>query len=760
MWAENGHRYRRLSSAKTKRELREINEHVSNVKENGTAAARFGTFGGVFTPCTLTILGVIMYLRFGYIVGQAGVVYAVAILAAAKLITILTSLSLSAIASNTRVRGGGAYFLISRSLGVEFGGAIGVVFFLAQSISVAMYVIGFSEAYLAEMPTGGLSLAAVATIVNGLVFACVLIGAGWTIKVQYLILALLAASLMSFYVGAASAFDSRVLHDNLGPQFTEGADIFTMFALFFPAVTGIMAGANMSGDLKDPGRSIPLGTLLAVGVTAAIYLSLAVLLGSTRGGEVLRHDSLVMGEIARWPVLITVGVFAATLSSALGSMMGAPRILQAFARDNVLESLRFFAVGSGPSSEPRRAVFVSFGISQACILLGDLDAVAPIVTMAFLITYGLLNLATFYEGITKNPSYRPRFRWCHWSLSLAGAVGCLVVMILIDWRWASAVILLVGLMHWYISLKEIQSRWGDVHSGLLFERARRNLLKLEDELSPPKNWRPIVLALSGTGWSRPHLAVYGHWLTTGQGILSLGQIILGEIEDRLERRQNHEDLLHRFIKEQELEAFPAVVVAPHLSDGIEALVQSHGLGALRPNTVLVGWPNDSKRVESFAAMLRSVAALKRSIIAVRFVPEPDDPWQTTLGTIDVWWRGHENGDLMLLLAHLLTQNNEWRGRMIRVMRVISNEAGRDEVHQHLAALIDSARIRAIPQVIVAVDAEVAIRRTSASAAIVFMGFESPEEGHEQAFVDQMEKWADQLPRVVFVYSSGGMSLDS
>ncbi len=467
-----------------------------------------------------------------------------------------------------------------------------------------------------------------------------------------------------------------------------------------------------------------------------------------------------MGEIARWPVLITAGVFAATLSSALGSMMGAPRILQAFARDNVLESLRFFAAGSGPSNEPRRAVFVSFVISQACILLGDLDAIAPIVTMAFLITYGLLNLATFYEAITKNPSYRPRFRWCHWSMSLAGAVGCLAVMLLIDWRWASVAILLVGLLHWYISLKEVESRWGDVHSGLLFERARRNLLKLEDELYHPKNWRPIVLALSGTGWSRPHLAVYGHWLTTGHGILSLGQIIEGEVDNRLDRRLNQEKLLHRFIKEQELEAFPAVVVAPHLSDGIEALVQSHGLGALRPNTILLGWPSDPKRMESFAAMLRSVAGLKRSIVAVRFVPEPEDPWQAAPGTIDVWWRGHQNGDLMLLLAHLLTQNNEWRGRKIRVLRVIANEAGRGEVLQHLTALIETARIRAIPQVIIDPDPQRAIHTTSSSAAMVFLGFETPGEGQETAFGKQMERWAGPLPRVAFVCSSGGMSLDT
>ena len=331
---------------------------------------------------------------------------------------------------------------------------------------------------------------------------------------------------------------------------------------------------------------------------------------------------MVVGTVARWPVLITVGVFAATLSSALGSMMGAPRILQAFARDNVFKWLRVFAPGSGKTGEPRRAVAVTFLISQTAILAADLNTIAPVITMAFMITYGLLNLATFYEAVSKNPSYRPRFRWCHWSASLAGAVGCLAVMFLIDWQWAAVSIALMGVLHWAIRRQEVEARWGNVHSGLLFERTRRNLIRLEDELHHPKNWRPIILALSGAGWDRPHLAVYGHWFTSGHGILSLGQVIQGEVEGRVERRANQEQILHSFIRQEELDAFPAVVVAPFLSDGVESLVQCQGIGALRPNTVLLGWPTDKERAESFAAMLRTVAVLGVSLVAARFKDEP------------------------------------------------------------------------------------------------------------------------------------------
>ncbi len=724
------------------------------------AAARFGAFGGVFTPCTLTILGVIMFLRFGHVVGQAGIIHALLIVLAAEAITILTTLSLSAIATNTRVRGGGAYYLISRSLGVEFGGAIGVVFFLAQAISVALYVIGFSEALVDLLGPSHPTLTTVATVVNAAVFVCVFIGAGWTIKIQYLILGILGLSLGSFYVGSLGASRLAILTANLAPHYTEGQSFFTMFALFFPAVTGIMAGANMSGDLKDPAKAIPRGTLAAVGVTAAIYLSMGVLLGCTRSHQELISNNLVMKEIAWSPILITAGVFAATLSSALGSMMGAPRILQAFGRDGIFSWLRIFGRGSGSTNEPRLATVLTFAVSQACICLGDLDAIAPIITMAFMITYGTLNLATFYESITKNPSYRPRFRWCHWSTSLLGAVGCLAVMFLIDPVWAAVSIVFMVALHWYIGRKEVQARWGDLQSGLMFERVRRNLLRLEDSLHHPKNWRPVVLVLSGSGWSRPYLAIYGHWLTAGHGILSLGQVIQGDIDNRLQLRNSQERILQQFIQEEELEAFPAVVVAPFLSDGIESLVQCQGLGSLRPNTVLLGWPSDVERAEAFCATLRTVVGLQRNLVVVRFQEEPADPWVSPRGTLDVWWRGEKNGALMLLLAYLLTRNNEWRNHSIRLLRVIPNEAGRAEVTRHLSELIDAFRIEATPAVIVADDLRETIHRVSRYAALAFLGFQAPAEGDETAFFERVEHTAGQLNRVIFVQSVGGVLLDA
>lgn len=724
-----------------------------------SAGNQFGTFGGVFTPCVLTILGVIMFLRFGFVVGQAGLWMALLIVAASKIITFLTTLSLSAIATNTRVEGGGAYFLISRSLGPEFGGAIGLLFFAAQALSVAMYVIGFTEALMVFLPEGA-SPIFVASITNLIVCICVWIGAGWTLKVQFVILATVVASLLSFYAGAISEFRFETLAANEAPSYSAGQSFWTVFALFFPAVTGIMAGANMSGDLREPARSIPRGTIAAVAVTALVYASQAFLLAGTRSSVELTEDNLIISKIALLPILISMGVFAATISSALGSMMGAPRILQSLAKDRLFRSLIPLGVGSQRDGEPRRAIVATGLIAQVGIMAADLDTIAPLITMAFLVTYGLLNLATFYESITNNPSYRPQFRYCNWVTSLAGAIGCGVVMLLIDWRWALVATGIVAAMHWFLSRANLKANFGNLKTGLLFERTRRNLLRLEDDLYHPKNWRPFLLALSGSGFSRPHLVVFGNWLTSETGILTLGQVIPGVLGDHRERLANQERILHSMIGERRLNAFPAVVVAEDYTRGVEALVQCQGLGRLRPNTVLLGCPLSDETMPAFGRLLRNLAGLQRSIVVLRQTDEPPDDLRAPTGTIDVWWRGRANGELMVLLAHLMLLHPQWRERKLRLLRVVESEAGIEEVDQHLKDLLKAARISGSTKVVVSSDPLSAIQTNSRNAAFVFLGFQTPDASEDTLWLERINRLAGALPRVALVQSAGEMKLES
>lgn len=720
---------------------------------------RFGTFGGVFTPNVLTILGVIMFLRFGQITGQAGVFHAVLILVCAKLITSLTSFSLAAIATNTRVKGGGAYYLISRSLGIEFGGGIAFVFYLAQSVSVAMYVIGFAETFVAVYPQVTSNQQLVATLANAAVFIAVLVGAGWAIKIQYVILLILAAALASFAIGAGELFSLERFAANFAPAYSDGASALIMFALFFPAATGIMAGANMSGDLRDPARSLPSGTFAAIGVTALVYLGLILLLAGAVDRPDLVANSMIMNEVAAWSPLIVAGVFAATLSSALGSMLGAPRILQAFARDQVFKSLQPLGRGSGSADEPRRATVLTALVSQAAILLGDLNAIAPIITMFFMVTYGTLNLACFYEYYSGNPSFRPRFKYSNQWLALAGTLGCLVAMLLIDALWALVSLVAMAGLYWSIRRIGIKARWGDVHSGMAFERARLALLKLEKEPVHAKNWRPKILALGAASTGRRRILEFGQWLTAGRGVLSIGQVVSEGSEDRIERGDKIERVIRQTISEEGVEAFPAVVVDDDLLDGLKSLLLCHGIGGVRPNTVLMGWTSNIADLERFSNILRLSERLQRNIVVVK--SEADfEAWEAPPGEIHIWWHGRRNGPLMLLLAHLLTQNDEFRRRRTRLIHVIPDEAGREQAQEHLALMAERARISFEPMVVVSENEREMLLNLSGNAGVVFMGFDPPDKGDHIPFFQEMEVLTEGLDEVILVSSAQGVDLEA
>jgi len=720
---------------------------------------KFGTFGGVFTPSVLTILGVILFLRYDVVVGNAGMWGALMILVLAKLFTFITTLSLSSISTNMQVKGGGSYYLISRSIGVEFGGVIAVFFYIALALSVAMYVIGFTEALLLAFPDLGLSFTILATLTNIIVFIFVFIGAGWTIRVQYFILALLLLALGSYAVGAWEQASPELLSKNLQPDWTAGHSFFTIFALFFPAVTGIMAGVNMSGDLKNPGRSIPKGTFAAIGFTFLIYGAIAILMAASSPRKNLVGDVMVMHEKAWYGPLIYVGVIASTLSSALGSMMGAPRILQAFGRDNVFKRLKYFALGSGSSNEPRRAIVITFVLAQMGVMAGDLDTIAPIITMFFLLTYGTINLASFYEGISGNPSFRPTFKYNHWSVSLLGAVGSLCIMLLISWVWALVAIILAGGLFLLITRAELIVQWGDVHSGIAYQQARKALLRLEKESYHPKNWRPSILTLSGIAGSRMHLVRYARLLSAGRGVVSLAQIISGELENLNTRRREAEKLMRNFIREKDLPAFPVVVVDESFADGLKALLQTHGIGGVRPNTLLLGWSNDPEKNRTFSTILSLAKKMEYSCLILHS-QNKEETWNPPSGAINIWWTDASNGPMMLLLGYLLKRNRAWRDCPLRILRPVKPKADMENVKREMQEMLTKGRIEADILVLPTEEPLEAVRNTMTPSAVLFAGFEPADEDPGGVLLTFMKEIVDLPGDVIMTYNAGDISLEA
>ncbi len=490
----------------------------------------------------------------------------------------------------------------------------------------------------------------------------------------------------------------------------------------------------------------------AIGVTLFIYLAQAGWLALNVPAAELAGNPMIMKDISRWPFLIYAGLWAATLSSGLGSILAAPRTMQALAHDRILPG--FLGKGSAKTNEPRIAILVTFAIAQTCILMGGLDIVAPVITMFFLNTYGIVNLIAALENVSGNPSYRPRFK-VHWLISIAGALGCYITMFLIH-ALATVVAMLVSLgIFIYLSRKELRTTWGDVRYGLWYSLARFIIFKLEDSRCHPRNWRPNVMVFSGNPNTRKQLIEFASLLGGGKGIITIYQLILGSWEKIIQHRKPAISMLKDFIRENRLHALGQVHLAPDFRTGIKEIVQAHGLGQLRSNLVLMGWCQNLSREAEFAGLLRELNQLEKSVLVLSI---PDGMvFGEKKQLIDVWWGGMQhNGNLMILIAHLIGLNPDWQACRIRLNMIIESLEGRASAQLNLENILRQANINAqvniIPRQASGYKIPYIIRKQSQDSDLVILGMNLPEPGYEAKFMDRMHLFLAELPVTLLVRS--------
>jgi len=701
-----------------------------------------GTFGGVFTPSILTILGVIMYLRFGWVVGNVGLLGSLLIVSLSTSITLLTGFSIAAIATDQRVRVGGAYYMISRSLGIEPGGAVGIPLYLAQGLSVALYTVGFAESVAVVFP--GMSEKVVGVVTTVLVAVLVLISARVAIRAQYFIMTAIALSILSLLFGNPA--ESTTVSWWTGQE--EG--FWVVFAVFFPAVTGIMAGVNMSGDLKDPGRSIPRGTFAAIGVGYLIYMAVPFILATRATPETLTEDPLIMRRMSFWGDAILLGVWGATLSSAVGSMLGAPRVLQAMARDGVLpRALAWLGRGSGPDDTPRVGTAVTLAIALVAVYLGNLNIIAPILTMFFLTTYGVLNIVAGLERLIGSPSFRPKFS-VHWSFSFLGALGCIAIMFLINAFATVVAILFVLAIYIWLERQELQTTWGDVRGGIWMALTRAGLLHLRTT-AEPKNWRPHILVLSGAPTKRWHLIDLASSITHNRALMSVSTVVPSASVSP-ERINNIELNIREYLARRGIQAFVRVISAPNPFSGAVRLVSAYGLGALIPNTILLGDSQEASHRANYCDMIAHFYRAQRNIVIVR---DDENRGFGKRKIIDVWWGGLKgNGGLMMILAYLLKTSISWRNATVRLWMVVPTESAAKDARANLNEIVERIRTGAVPRVVIANGRsfDSILHESSRDADLVFLGMAEPD-GNFVSYYEQLRKRTEGLPSTIFVLAA-------
>jgi potassium/chloride transporter 9 len=567
---------------------------------------RLGTFFGVYIPTVLGIFGVVIFLRLSWITGQAGLINTYLMYVIAGSVAGLTVLSVSAIATNGQMKAGGTYYLISRSLGPEFGGSLGAIFFAANIIGCAFYVLGLTEtiAETFKLPADYWYKFLYATALLIIVGAMTLIGANLFARASFVLAIMLflviVFAVISYYFQREGVIPGYTgpslesLKSNLHAHYRKGDDgtlydFRKLFGILFPSVTGIMTGSNMSGDLADPGKSLPIGSL-AAGLTALfVYFSMIFTFSLNIANSALGSSYYTTQNVCFAEWVVVVGIICAVFSSALATLISAARILQALARDNIFP-IAFFGVGSAKGDEPRRGVLLCWGIVQVLILVPNLNILAPFLSLLYLLSFCITNLACFVSEVTGLPNFRPTFKYFHWSTALAGTISSLGVMFFINEVNAGISLCVLFVLWIFIHFRSPSVQWGDVSQALIFHQVRKYLLRLNTEKIHVKVWRPGVLLLVSTPRAEgvPNLIEVTNSLKKG-GLFIIANIVVGEWKQNLATYA----LLHKMwitlIKAAKWKAFLDLIIAPSVRLGVQNLVLSAGVGGMKPNTVVIGY---------------------------------------------------------------------------------------------------------------------------------------------------------------------------
>ena len=664
------------------------------MSNSGNNNNKFGTFPGVFTPTVLTILGAIMYLRLGQVVGNAGLLGAILIIVLAHIITVSTGLAVSSVVTNTRVGAGGAFAIISQSLGLEVGGSVGIPLFIAQGISVALYVLAFAEAWLRIFPSHSIFVVSMLTFI--IVFGIAYVSAQFAARIQYLILGIVGLSLFSVLLasfplaGRAGFTETAVLWGS----FSEWS-FWETFAIFFPAVTGIMVGISLSGSLRDPRRSIPLGTMSAIALTLIIYLLLTYWLSRIAPEAELLDNSTIMVDKAYWGWTILAGMLGATFSSALGSLVAAPRVMQALAQHGILPFSPYLAQES-ENGEPRPALYTTGVIGLVTLLAalasgGGLNAVASIITMFFLITYGMLNMVVLIEQMLGTVSFRPTFRVSR-IVPLIGLAGCLFVMFLINPIFSLISLVVVLLVYGYLMRRNLQYLPSDVRSGMflsLAEWAATRVSKLPPAVE--RTWKPFVLApiertdeLTGsyrflTALAAPQGAIHALGIYPAGDDLALKDL----------------PVLTQAFAGDGIFARATLLEESDRINGVRLATQILRSTFFRPNLLFLNLRAETdldvlqQLVDKTAAYNMGIVLLARHTVIDLgrqhlinvWISHRGDDWQ-----VDLQW---SNSDLALLLAYQLTNN--WNGK-INLCMSVDDEQSVAPAETYLRELIELARL--------------------------------------------------------------------
>ena len=716
----------------------------------------------VFMTAVSTILGAILFLRFGYAVGHIGLIGALGIIAIGHLVTIPTAMAVAEIATNQKVEGGGAYYMISRSFGLNIGATIGIALFLSQAISIAFYVIAFVEALvplldwletLFYIHPFFLDKRVIGTIMMSLLTMLMLYkGANIGVKLLYGVVFVLAVSLTMFFMGESNAPNGNLFYKTVN----NGDNFFKVFTIIFPAFTGIAAGLGLSGDLKDPKKAIPSGTLWATVIGILIYVAVAFKLFYSASTWELANDQMVMSKIAIWGPIIPIGLGCAAISSALGSIMIAPRTLQALGVDSIFPGKMngWLSKGRKKDGEPFNASVITCIIGFIFIIAGDINTVAGIISMFFMITYGVICLISFLEQFAADPSYRPTFK-SRWYLSLLGAILCFWLMFKMDFTYALASTIIMILIYlWIHNLSKNKKGLQKLFKGVLFQLSRQFqvFLQKRDTGVVDENWRPFIISVSQDSFKRQSAFDLLRWLSHKYGFGTYIHFIDGFLSK--ETYEESRNVMKRLLSQNEglkSKVYLDTIISPSYTSAIAQVIQLSGVSGKGNNMILFEFTTDER--ESLNDAIQNYQLLRATEFDVCILRSTIKGFGYKKN-IHIWIRPNdfENANLMILLSYIMLGHPEWKNGVINIFSTYpltekeATEAKLLELIREGRLPISPSNIQLIPQ-LKEEKFDLIINKKSTDADLTIVGYNS--EQIEQTSEDVFNKYPA-LGNILFV----------
>lgn len=705
----------------------------------------------VFMTAISTILGAILFLRFGYSVAHVGLLGTLGIIVIGHLVTIPTAMAVAEIATNRKVEGGGAYYMISRSFGLNIGGSIGIALYLSQAISVAFYIIALTVAtedlrawihteygvmiYDEYVNYGVMGLLTVLMLTKG---------ANIGVKALYLVVVVLFAALVCFFLGkpidgAPTSIDWFATipetYKGMDGSWMDRDSFFTVFTIIFPAFTGIAAGLGLSGDLKDPKKSIPRGTLWATVAGILVYVAVAFKLYFSADQVDLARDEMLMEQIAIWAPAIAIGLGCAAASSALGSIMVAPRTLQALGSDGIFPGTlsSWMAKGKKKSNEPFNASMITCLIGFAFVSMGDINAVAEIISMFFMVTYGAICLVSFFEHFAADPSFRPTFR-SHWAISLFGGILCFWLMFQMNLPYALGSIAIMVITYiWITSQKKGQQGIANLFKGVIFQVSRKMqvFLQRREAESVDENWRPFIICISKDSFKRSGAFNMVSWISHKYGFGTYMHFIEGFLskETKQQALAVKERLIHQ-AQGLKSRVYLDTIISPSYTSAIAQSIQLPGISGKGNNMILFEYAEDDRvnlkhlidNHQMLVATSFDICLLRSSYKGFGY-NKSIHIWITTTDFV--------NSNLMILLGYIFMGHPDWKNAEIKIFSLYRT-GELEEKEEKLNILIKSGRLPISPNNINLIeerndkDFRMVINQRSEDADLTIIGFDDPD----------------------------------